>query len=83
MLEVDIDGNIKKIYDVDKENNRIQKAIRWRSQKDRKNRELSSRPNELKKLKTDIGNKIDAFKQLISHIDEEKDEIKIKNKQLK
>ena len=33
MLKSDIDGNNKKIYDVDKENNRIKKVIRKRRQK--------------------------------------------------
>ena len=83
ILEIDIDGNNTKIYDVDKENNRIQKAIRARKQKDRKYREFSSRPIEMKNLKTDIRIKIDAFKQIVSHINEGKDEAKIKNKQMK
>ena len=48
MLEVDIDENNKKIYEVDKEINRIQKATRRRKQKDRNYRELFSRVNELR-----------------------------------
>ena len=82
ILEVDIDENNENIYDVDKEINTIQKTIRKRKQKDRKYREISSRVNELKKLKTDIRNKIDALKQLISYIEEVKDEVKLKIKEL-
>ena len=48
MLEVHIDENKTKTYDVDKEINTIQKAIRRRKQKDRNYRELSSRFNGLK-----------------------------------
>ena len=74
---------IKKIYDVDKEFNTIQKGIRRRKGKDRKYRDLSSRVIELKNLETDIRNKIDALKQTISHIEEVKDGVKLKIKELK
>ena len=68
---------------VDKEINTIQKSIRRRKEKDRKYSELSLRVNELKNLKTDFGNKIDALKQIISHIEEVKDVVKRKIKELK
>ena len=83
MLEVDMDENNRKIYDVDKEINTIQKAIRRRKQKDRKNGELSRRINELKNLKTDHRKKIDTLKQIILHIEEVKDEVILKIKELK
>ena len=70
VLEIDIDENNKKTYDVEKEINTIQRAIRRRKQKDRKYRELSSRASEFKNLKTDIRNKIDALKQINSQIKE-------------
>ena len=66
----------KSIYDVDKEINRIRKAIH-------NYRELSSKLNDLRKLKTDIGKKIDALKQIFSHVEEVKDEVKLKIKELK
>ena len=83
MLEVDTDENNKKIYDVDKEVNKMQKAIRRRKQKNCKYRELSLRVIEVKNLKTNIRNKIDALKQKISNIEEVKDEVKLKIKLLK
>ena len=82
MLEVDMDENIRKIYDVDKEINTIQKAICRRKQKDRKNGELSRRINELKNLKTDHRKKIDTLKQIILHMEEVKDEVILKIKEL-
>ena len=39
--------------------------------------------NELKNLKTDIRNKIDALKRIISHMEEVKGVVKLKNKQFK
>ena len=41
------------------------------------------RPNELKMLKTDLNNKIEALNQIISHIEELTVEVKLKLKQLK
>ena len=61
----------------------LKKAIGRRKQKDRKYRELSSRLNELIISKTDIRNKIDALKQIISHIEEIKDQVKLIIKELK
>ena len=59
-LKADIDGSNKKIYDVDIEINRIRKTMlrRKQKQKHQKNRELSSRFNELKNTKADLKNKI-------------------------
>ena len=82
-LKADIDENNIKIYDVEKKLNRIRKAMRRRKQKLQKYRELSSRFNELINIKTDLKNKKEALNQLISHIEEVKDEVKLKIKQLK
>ena len=57
---------IKKPYDVEKEIKTIQKAMRRRKQKNRKFQTLTSRPHELKKLKTDLKNKMNALKQIIT-----------------
>ena len=84
-LKADIDAEILKIYDVDKEINRIRKAVRRRKQKQKHQKypELYSRFNELKLLKTDPKNKIGALNQIISNIEEVKDEVKHKIKKLK
>ena len=74
---------IKKIYDIDKKINTIQQAIRGRKQKYKQHRELSSRPNVLKNSKTDFKNNIEALYQIISNIEEVKDEVILKIKQLK
>ena len=63
--------------------NRIQKTIRRRRQKHQHQREVSLKLIELKKLITDVKNKIDALKQIIWHVEEVKGEVKLKNKELK
>ena len=70
MLETDIDENNKKIDDADIEIKRIKKAISKKKQKNRNYINLSLRIIELKNSKTDLRNKIDAFNQIISHIEE-------------
>ena len=67
MLEIDIDENNKEKDELSQDINRFKKAIRRMKQKDRKYRELSSRLNVLKKSKTDIRNKVDALKEIVSH----------------
>ena len=49
--------------------NRIQKTIRRRRQNIREHRKFSLRLDESKNLKTDLRNKIDALKEIISHIE--------------
>ena len=83
MLEADIDENNKKIDDADMEIKRIKKAISKRKQKNRNYIDLSLRVTELKNSKTDLRNKIDALNQIISHIEEVKEGVKLKIKQLK
>ena len=83
MVEIDIDEINKKIYYVDEEIKTFQKTIRRKKQKNRQYREPSSRVNEFKNLKTDLKLKIEALKQIISHIEEVKHEVKFKIKQLK
>ena len=61
-LKPDIGENNIKIYDVDNELNKIRKAMRRRKQKHQKFPELSSRFKELKNIKTDLKNKIEAIK---------------------
>ena len=83
MLKSDIDENNKKIFDVDREIKRIKKLIPKRKQKNRNYTDLSLRLIELKKTKTDLRNKIDVLNQMISHIEDLKEEVKLKIKQLK
>ena len=82
-LNTDKDENNKKIYDVHKEINTIQKAIRRRKQKHKHHRELSLRANEFNNLKTEKSNKMEALRQIISHIEEVKNEVKHKIEELK
>ena len=83
MLETDIDENNKKIDDADMQIKRIKKAISKRKQKNRNYIDLSLKINKLKFSNTDLKNKIDAMTQIISHIEDAKDKIKPKIKQLK
>ena len=82
MLEVDTEKNNEKIYDVDEEINTIQTAIRRKRHKNEDYRELFPRLVEFKISKFDLKNKIKALKQINSHIEEVKDEVKLKIKQL-
>ena len=82
-LKSDIDGNNKKIYDVDKEINRIKKVIRKRRQKNKQFQDIYLKINKLKFSKIDIKNEIEALDQIILHMEKLKDEIKLKIKQLK
>ena len=83
MLEVDIDKNDEEKNETSRNINRIKKAIRRRRFKDRKHRKLYLRVNESMKSKTGIRNTIDAFKQILSHLEEAKDLVKQKIKELK
>ena len=82
-LENNIDENNKKIYDIDLENKRIKKAIPKKKKKKKNYTDLCLRVIELKNSKTVIRNEIDALNQIISQIEEVKDEVKVKIKQLK
>ena len=82
-LEADIDENNKKIDIVDEEIKRIKKLIPKRKKKNRNYTDLSLKINKPKFSKTDLKNKIDAMTQIISHIEEVKEEVKLKIKQLK
>ena len=62
---------------------RIKKAIPKRRKKNKIYTDLSLRVIELNNSKTVIRNEIDALNQIISHIEEVKDEVKLKIKQLK
>ena len=44
---------------------------------------MCSRINELNNAKTELKNKTDALRQLVSYIEEVKDEVKLKFKDLK
>ena len=83
MLKSYIDVNNKKIFDVDKEIKRVKKLIPKRKQKNRNYTDLFLRLIELKNSKTDLRNKIDALNQIISHIEDVKERVKLKIKQLK
>ena len=54
-----------------------------KKQKNRIYNDLSSRLIEIKNSKLDLNNEINALKQIISHIEDVKEEVKIKIKQLK
>ena len=81
MLKSDIDG--KKIFDVDKEIKRVKKLIHKRKQKNRNYIDLCLRLIELKNSKTDLKNEINALNQIISHVEDVKEGVKLKIKQLK
>ena len=82
-LKGDIDKNIEEIYNADMEIKRIKKIILKRKKKNRNHTDLSLRVIKLNISKTDLKNKIEALKQIISHIEEVKNEVKLKIKQLK
>ena len=83
MLKSDIDVNNKKIYDIDKEIKRIKKLMHKRKQKNRNYTDRSLRLIEKKNSKLDLKNEINALNQIISHVEDVKKEVKLKNKQLK
>ena len=74
---------IEEIYNIDREIKRIEKLILKRKKKNRTYTDLSLRINKLNISKTDLKNKIEALEQIISHIEEVKEEVKLKIKQLK
>ena len=82
-LQENIDMNIGEIYNVDMEIKRIKKLILKRKKKNRSYTDLSLRINKLNLSKTDLRNKIDVLNQIISHIEEVKEGVKLKIKQLK
>ena len=57
--------------------------MRRGKQKHQKYPEFSLSFNEIKKIETDLENKIEAINQIISHIEEVKNEVELKIKQLK
>ena len=73
----------KKIYDVDKEIKRVKKLIHKRKQKSRNYNDLFLRLIEIKNSKFDLKNEINALNQIISHVENVKEEVKLKIKQLK
>ena len=81
-LQENIDKNIEEIYNADMEIKRIKKLILKRKKK-RSYTDLSVRINEINISKTDLKNKIEALKQIISHIEQVKEQVKIKIKELK
>ena len=81
MLEADLDKNNEKIYEITREINRIQTVILKRRWKNREHRELSLILSGLKNLKTYIRNKIDTLKQIILHIKDKKDLVKLNIKE--
>ena len=83
MFKDNIDGNNKKIDNIKKEINIIKKAIGKRKQKNRNYIDLSLRLLEIKNSKTDLRNEIDALNQIISHVENVKEEVNLKIKQLK
>ena len=78
MLKADIEKLIEKIHDKDREIKRILKVIRKIERKNRNSSDLFLRLNELNISETDIRNKIDALKQIIPHIEEVKEQVKVK-----
>ena len=82
-LQENLDIIIGEIHNVDMEIKRIKKVILERKKRNRTYTDLSLGVNKLNTSKTDLRNKIEALKQMISHIEEVKDGIKRKIKQLK
>ena len=82
-LKSNIDGNNKKIYDVDEEIKRIKKLIHKRKQKNRNYNNLSLRLIEIKNSKIDLKKKTDVLNQIIPHVEDSKEEVKLKIKRLK
>ena len=83
MFKDNIDENNKKIDNINKEINRIKKVIRKRKQKNHQFQDLSLKINKLKFSKIDIKNEIEALEQIISHIEDIKNKVKLKIKELK
>ena len=82
-LQENIDIIIEEIYNVDMEIKRIKKVTLKRKKKNRTYTDLSLRVNKLNISKTDLKNKIEALKQINSHIEQAKEGVKLKIKQLK
>ena len=82
-FQENIDKNNEEIYNVDMEIKRIKKIILKRKKKNRNYIDLSLRLIELKNSKTDLKNKIDVLNQIISRVEDMKEEVKLKIKQLK
>ena len=82
-LQENIDKNIEEIYNIDMEIKRNKKIILKRKKKNRNYIDLSLRLIELKNSKTDLKNKIDVLNQIISRVEDMKEEVKLKIKQLK
>ena len=79
-LQGNIDINNEEIYNVNMEIKRIKKLILKRKKKNRSYTDLCLRVNKLNISKTDLKNKIEALKQIISHIEEAKEGVKLKIK---
>ena len=82
-LQQNINKNIGEIYNVDMEIKRIKKLILKIKKKNRSYTDLSLRINKLSISQTDLKNKLEALKQIISHIAEGKNRVKSRIKQLK
>ena len=82
-LKGDIDKNIEEICNTDMEIKRIKKVILKRKKKNRTYTDLSLRIIKLNISKTDLKNKIEALKQIISHVEDAKGGVKLKIKELK
>ena len=83
MLKTDLVKNDEKIDEISQEINRYEKTIRRRKQKDRNYWELSLRLNEWNISKTDTKRKLDALKQKLSLIEEVKEQVELKIRELK
>ena len=83
MLQANIDKNNKKLDNMHREINRIEKAIRMRRRRGQEHREVSWTIIELKNLKNELEKIKDALKQLISHTEEAKSLVNFKNEELK
>ena len=83
LLQENININIEEIYNVDREIKRIKKLTLKRKKKNRTCTDLTLKVNKLNISKTDLKNKIEALKQIITHIEQVKEEVKLKIKQLK
>ena len=83
MFTDNIDENNKKSDNINKEILELKKLYAKENKKNHQFQDISLKINKLKFSKIDIKNEIEALNQIISHIEEVKDEVKLKIKELK
>ena len=82
IIKADISQNIEKTGDITRQISRIKKTIRRRRQIYQENLYIYLQVKELKNLKTEVKSNIDAIGQIISHVEESKDLLTLKIKEI-